>query len=108
MGATPLTLRCPRCKKYRVWEPGHFNYDERSHENLVPTGRSKAIAKTSAGIHNVTAVEVKHDGPTAPHLGDGYCGHVFWTTHPYMVGQVFPNATRHGNANAHYARKEGT
>lgn len=104
MGATPLTLRCPRCKKYRVWEPGHFNYDERSHENLVPTGRSKTISKTAAKVHNVTAVEVKHDGPTAPHLGDGHCGHVFWTTHPHAVRKVFPKAQFIGNATVRNVR----
>lgn len=98
MGATPYTLRCPRCKKYRVWDHTRDFYDNVSHLNLVPTGRSKVIKKTTAGVLNVYSVEMKHKGKTPRHLGGDFCGHVFWTTHPHAVKKVFPNAPRVGNA----------
>jgi hypothetical protein len=87
MGATPLTLRCPRCKKGRNWR----EHERTSAEGIEPTGRTKIIRRTSAGVLNVQAVEVRH-----------VCGHVFWTTHPSGVRRVFPAGKYRGNASCSY------
>lgn len=68
MGATPHTLRCPRCKKYREWNSTRDNYDTLSNKNLVPTGRRKVVKRTAAAVLNVFSVEMKHDGARPPHL----------------------------------------
>lgn len=93
MGATPFTLRCPKCKVGREYRIEHPNYDSRSDRNLIPTGKTRVVKRTAAGVHDVQAVQMKHD-----------CGHVFWTTHPSAVRQVFPNAKSCGNASAHNTR----
>jgi hypothetical protein len=95
MGATALRLRCPRCKKYREWDSRRDGYDKRSDKSLVPTGRSKVISRTAAGVLSVYSVEVKHDGEART---GGYCGHVFWTTHPDAVLKVHPGAESRRNA----------
>lgn len=100
MGATPLTLRCPKCKRYREWNLSRALYDNLSNLNLKPTGRSKTISRTKAGLYDVLSVEVVHDGPPAPHIPGSHCGHVFWTTHRDAVCKVFPDARPVGNADA--------
>lgn len=94
MGSTPLTARCPKCKKHREWNMDRDSYDNLSDKNLVPTGRTRK-GISAGGRHNTTFAEYKHDGPgpvTAPCRGD-YCGHVFWTTHPWLVKRVDKQAT---------------
>lgn len=94
MGATPLTARCSRCKKYRRWDGS----ENRSHLGLEPTGRWKVVNTTSK-VLNVLSVEVVHNGLQAVHLGkDVICGHVFWSTHPRLVKLLFPKAKPAGNA----------
>jgi hypothetical protein len=95
MGTTPHTLRCSKCKKGREWRYERDGYDKASAENLVPTGRTKVISRTTAGVYDVQAVELKH-----------ICGHFFWSTHPDAVRKVFPNAKHCGNANSRYMRVE--
>lgn len=100
MGATPLTARCSRCKKYRRWDGS----EERSHQNLEPTGRWKLVNTTSK-VLNVLCVEVIHNGLQATHLGkDVICGHVFWSTHPTLVRKLFPKAQATGNAETRACR----
>lgn len=106
MGATPFTLRCPRCKKYRQWDYKRSGYDELSNRDLVPTGKTKIIRTTSAGVHDVQAVQMKHDGKAR--AGGEHCGYVFWSTHPDAVRKAFPKAKliNHGNASCRYVSVE--
>ena len=76
MGSTPLTLRCPKCKKGREWDMDRANYDGLSHLGLMPTGRVKLRRMRRANV----LVELRHEGLSW--RTQQPCGHVFWSKHP--------------------------
>lgn len=106
MGATPLTLRCPKCKVGREYRMEREGYDNLSHKHLVPTGKSKTVSRTAAGVYGVLSVQMRHEGSSTS--TGGYCGHVFWTTHPDAVRKVFPDAVPAGNATVNNLRAKGS